>query len=388
MQDKLFRYIPTAALLHVNQARAIDGPLAHYVLTDFPHELEACAAHPTLLADMAVRQQRILEHERRRIECAQDRRAAHEAQLDMVMLLGGYLLDKEKALQLAPPLLLELLAHNGQRHGFAQRMTYELIVDVNTEAFVRSGGHVRIFSSGNGGLIERDFYIGHHFAEKHIRSAFEILRAILEAPQQAQKTERLAIALEGLKQFTEYMSAFGRLPHGEYAYFRRFLSAYPDKVKNASGAFMPTPQLFEMLLHEPAYAQRTFLADNAPYFSGAANELFRVLQEQAGSGRTVEVMIGRLGLTAQEAALMRAIVEQFIQFKLIHIRVASSKIPEAFPKPPILERDALHAFRPLRDSNRSGSGVQQGTGGFVPQDFLGDGVRRLLELQQRLFAIG
>ncbi|HET8671940.1 MAG TPA: hypothetical protein VFM05_15385, partial [Candidatus Saccharimonadales bacterium] len=72
---------------------------------------------------------------------------------------------------------------------------------------------------------------------------------------------------------------------------------------------------------------------------------------------------------------------------LTHIKVASSKIPEAFPNPPTLEREELRGFCPFLGATRDAVGKQEGTGGFVPQDFLGDGVNRLLELQQRLLKL-
>jgi hypothetical protein len=389
IKDKLFRLTPTQGLLHVETPQPITTPLARYVLEDFPAQLAACVVGEAQLVDVARNQQDMLTHERVRIENPVSREAAHTAQLDLTMLLNGYLLERDNALKLAPSVLLQLLEGNAARYGFASRMTYELLVDVNTEAFIQTGGHIRTFSEGDVAVIERDFYIGHHFAEKHIKSAYETLRSILKEPGQPYKEERLAGVAVGLRRFTEYMSAYSRLPHEEYAYFRRFIAPYPDKVKNASGAFMPSPQLFEMLLHKPGYAQLAFLTDNERYFSQSANKDFRMAQNQAAAGDTVEDMIinGRLSLTKAEATMFRAIVEQFIQFKLTHIKVASSKIPEAFPKRPLLERQELQNFKPFHGANSDGVGKQEGSGGFRPQDFLGDGVRRLLELQQRLFRI-
>lgn len=386
MQDKLFKHYPTATLLHVETPRPLRTRLERYVLQDLSMDLQACDAGVMTLPELAARQQKLLKDERPRLLAITDREKAHEVQLDLTMLLGGYLLDRTEAFRLAPHLLLELLAANAKRYGFASRMTYELVVDVNTTAFVRTGGHIRVFCTGDVASIERDFYIGHYFAEQHIRSAYETLAAILCEPEQSHKAERLEAVLAGLKQFTSYMAAYARLPHDEYGRFRRFLAAYPDGVKNASGAFMPTPQLFELLLTKPDFARIAFLTDNERYFSQAANKAFRVAQKQSEAGRNVEDMVAsrELLLPPREAALLGNIVEQFVQFKLTHIKVVTTKIPHAFPDKPITDRNALRNFRPFQNASRAGTGKQVGTGGFVPQDYLGDGIRRLLDLQQRL----
>lgn len=388
MQDKVLKNLPTELLLHTTVRQPTETPLARYVLEDFPTDLWKCSEGTMPLQELTVRHGQLLTSERARIEAITDKQAALEVQLDLVMLLGGYLLDRSQGFDLVPPSLLVLLESNVVRHGIAPRMTYELIVDVNAEAFIRSGGHIRIFSRGDISPIERDFYIGHYFAEKHIRGAYEALFDILEHPLTPHMAERLRTILVGLEQFTSFMGVFGRLPHKEYGYFRRFLSMYPDKIKNASGAFMPSPQLFEMLLHKPGYAQSTYIADNMQYFSQWAQPLLETQQDRANNGQTIEDMLasGALKPDETEAKLLGAIVEQFIRFKLTHITVASSKIPEAFPKPPMVEREELRGFCPFLNTVRSAEvqGKAQGTGGFVPQDFLGDGVRRLLDLQKRL----
>jgi hypothetical protein len=386
MQDKLFHGLPTALLLYADNPKPVTDPLAHYVLHVLPADLRACVDGSMQLPELAAKQYGLLESQANHIRTLTDSRLAREAQLDLVMLLGGYLLAKAQAYEFAPPLLLELLGVNAQRHNLALRMTYELIVDCNTEAFVRSDGHIRVFSDEPIARIERDFYIGHYFAEQHIRSAYETFKAILERPAEPHKVDRLRTVLIGLQRFTEFMAVYSRLPHAEYAYFRRFLLPYPDKTKNASGAFMPSPQLFEMLLQPPAEVQSRYIATNMPYFSHWAQPLMVSQATYAKEGGTLEAMLesGQLALTAAERLLMADIVEQFIAFKLVHIKVVSGKIPEAFPKPPIVEREALGGACPFINPTRSGHGAQQGTGGFSPQDFLGDGVRRLLELQKRL----
>lgn len=383
--EDLFKDLPTVTL-RGRRRKPANSRLTNYVLRELPKDLREYSNGTLSHQEMAGRQQTMLLYEQQRIGGISDIDVARRTQLDLLMLLGGYLLDREQALRNAPPLLLKLLKQNAKQHHIAPRLTYEYIVDVNTEAFLQDHG-IRVFSYGKVARIERDFYIGHYFAEKHMKQAYRTLQSIIDDPTLI-TAEALQIVCAELDKFTQFMAAYARLPHKEYGYFRRFLSPYPDKIKNASGAFMPSPQLFEMLLHPAGYAQTTYVATNMRYFSQWAQPLLGQGQEKAGAGRTIEALLatGEIRPTATEAKILHAIVEQFIQFKLTHIRVVTAKIPEAFPKHPIVEREQLRKFRPFQSAMRDGEGTQQGTGGFAPQDFLGDGINRLLSLQERLLA--
>lgn len=383
-RDDLFKNVPTTAITG-GRRKPAHNPLTDYVLRELPKDLRSFVKGALTHQELSSRQQVLLAGEQQRIAAIGDINEARQVQLDLLMLLGGYLLDRERALHNAPSLLLKLLEQNSRRHSIAPRLTYEYIVDVNTEAFLENRGIIRVFSYGKIARIERDFYIGHYFAEKHMKRAYHALQAIIDNPKLI-SAEALRVVRAELEEFTQFMAAYARLPHKEYAYFRRFLSPYPDKIKNASGAFMPSPQLFEMLLHPAGYAQTTYVAANMRYFSQWAQPLLESGQKKAAAGRTIEALLasGELRPTATEAKLLHSIVEQFIQFKLTHIRVVSSKIPEAFPKTPVIEREQLRHFQPFQSAARDGEGVQQGTGGFAPQDFLGDGIHRLLALQERL----
>lgn len=385
-RNDLFKNVPTAAIVG-GRRKPADNPLTDYILRELPEDLRRYVRGTLTHQELARRQQALLASERQRIADIRDLTMARQTQLDLLMLFGGYLLDRDNALINAPPLLKKLLEQNAQSHNIAPRLTYEYIVDVNTEAFLQNRGGIRVFSYGKIARIERDFYIGHYFAEAHMKRAYQTLQEIVDNPRSI-TVDKLRIVHAELEEFTQFMAAYARLPHKEYGYFRRFLSPYPDKVKNASGAFMPSPQLFEMLLHPAGYAQTTYVATNLRYFSQWAQPLLQVGQERAAAGRTIEALLGsrKLRPRPEEAALLHAIVEQFIQFKLTHIRVVTAKIPEAFPKQPIVEREQLRKFRPFQSAVRDGQGVQQGTGGFAPQDFLGDGINRLLTLQERLLA--
>ncbi|HET8669726.1 MAG TPA: hypothetical protein VFM05_03595, partial [Candidatus Saccharimonadales bacterium] len=286
MQDKLFRSVPTATLLRTPRKLPPKTPLEKYVLENLPAQIRLHSNDKLPLEDIAASQQQLLSSEGARIKAISDLSAAREVQLDLVMMLGVYLLLRDRAFTVAPPILLELLETNAGRHAITKRMTYELIVDVNTEAFLRTNGQIRIFSYGDIGLIERDFYIGHHFAEKHIKDAYEMLREVVQEPGLPNKTERLQAVLTGLQEFTKYMAIFAHLKPDAYAYFRRFLVPYPDKVKNGSGAFMPSPQLFEMLLHKPGYAQTQHVTTNEQYFSQWAQPLLHSQREAAEGGQT------------------------------------------------------------------------------------------------------
>ncbi|HSW78253.1 MAG TPA: hypothetical protein VLG36_05635 [Candidatus Chromulinivoraceae bacterium] len=387
MQSYLFQDAPTSEILGrgspIAPSRTV---LSQYVINELPRDIKEWNDDILSIEELAKRQVVVLEAEQKRLRTLKNNEEAAVAHLDMLMLLGAYLPTKEVAYQVAPPLLLELLTYLSARHHLPYRLTYELIVDVNVTAFLRSGGDIRTFSNGKTGRVERDFYVGHYLAEQHIRRSYELLRTILDHPAMTDKHTKLKSTLKALEQFTSYMTAFERLPPDSYAYFRRFLVPYPDNVRNASGAFMPTPQLFEMLLHTPGFTQTEYLRHNLQYFSRWAQEDLQAHIEAKAQPVTLQSLLdsGTLPLETDERKLVDAIIEQFVQFKLTHIKVASSKIPEAFPKPPILGRENLRAFQPQLDAKRNGTGTQQGTGGFTPQDFLADGVGRLLNLQIQL----
>jgi len=390
MQSILFRDISTSKILRLqspSEPSRQSNTLAHYVVHELPKDIRSWSDNLTSFKDLAERHAALLASERARLYSLKNDQQAAVAQLDLLMLLGAYLPAKEAVYQLAPPLLLELLAYISAQHELPPRLTYELIVDVNTTAFLRSDGDIRTFSHGKTGRVERDFYIGHYLAEKHIHSSYQLLRAVLQDPFLANRHAYLQSALSGLEQFTAYMSAYSRLPADDYAYFRRFLTPYPDKIKNASGAFMPTPQLFETLLHTSGFAQTEYLRRNLQYFPRWAHADLQAQMNPQTVTPTVQSLLASGALQHLDEAehqLLDALVEQFIRFKLTHIKVASSKIPEAFPKPPITEREDLRTFHTQLDAKRDGTGTQQGTGGFAPQDFLADGVQRLLDLQTQL----
>jgi len=383
MPSGLFRTIPTSKILGRKSPEKPTTVLDRYVLRELPKDIRAWNDHSVSFDELAARHVPVLEAERERLIALTDSKQAALAQLDLLMLLGAYLPAKETAYQHAPALLLELLERLSVAHKLPPRLTYEFIVDVNVTAFLQSGGNIRTFSTDP---VERDFYLGHYLAEQHIRRSYEQLHTLLERPNAADKSIRLQEILTGLKQFTAYMAAFARLPAESYAYFRRFLVPYPDKIKNASGAFMPTPQLFETLLHTPGKAQTEYLRRNLRYFPRWAQEKLRLQIDAKEPTLNVQSLLDHnaLHLDATERELLDAVIEQFVRFKLTHIKVASSKIPEAFPKQPITTRKDLRTFQPQLDVHRDGTGTKQGTGGFAPQDFLADGVRRLLELQAQL----
>jgi len=383
MPSGLFQALPTSKILKGKSPKEPTTVLAGYVLHELPKDIKAWNDQTISFDELAARQTLVLEAERERLTTLTDNEQATLAQLDLLMMLGAYLPAKEAAYQYAPALLLELLERLSVTHKLPPRLTYEFIVDVNVTAFLQSGGNMHTFSTD---LVERDFYLGHYLAEQHIRRSYEQLHTLLEQPDATDKHSHLQEVLTGLEQFTAYMAAFARLPAESYAYFRRFLVPYPDKIKNASGAFMPTPQLFETLLHAPGAAQTEYLRRNLRYFPRWAQEKLQLQVEGKEPALNVQSLLDQdaLHLDAGERQLLDAIIEQFVRFKLTHIKVASSKIPEAFPKSPITTREDLRAFRPQLDVHRDGTGAKQGTGGFAPQDFLADGVRRLLDLQAQL----
>ncbi|MFD0391920.1 hypothetical protein ACFQ3Z_00930 [Streptomyces nogalater] len=90
-------------------------------------------------------------------------------------------------------------------------MSYELLIDVNCAEW-ETTGHIRVFSDGELGRLERDFYLGHHLAEPAVRGAFDRLSSLVLEPDAVDPAAALEEALRGLDDFRRYMAQYGRLP--------------------------------------------------------------------------------------------------------------------------------------------------------------------------------
>src|SRR5262249_29431623 len=139
-----------------------------------------------------------------------DPRTARLTQLDLLVLLGGYLPAGPEVRR--PERLAGLIDDQCARfRDLDDHMSYELIIDVNSQEYVRSGD-IRVYSGGETARHERDFYLGHFLAEPFARSAAYRLHTVVGDPAGDGVAESLAVAATDLAEFKLAMGRYGRLP--------------------------------------------------------------------------------------------------------------------------------------------------------------------------------
>src|SRR3989338_7025398 len=142
------------------QPETIRSALSSYTLGELPADLglliqeardedgKVDAVHYASLAQrLVVKQAKILEQAESEIQEPASLEAARLVQLDLLFLLGGYLPAGQEAYGTTPPSLLPLLKSNGDKINLPNRMTYELIIDIKSAKFFKSG-LMRVFSTG------------------------------------------------------------------------------------------------------------------------------------------------------------------------------------------------------------------------------------------------
>jgi hypothetical protein len=323
----------------VNQAGYETGvnALSDYTLHEMPGDLSQVRdkANPFSFEDLAAKQQDVLEAGAMAVLSNHEEEVARIAQLDMLFMLGGYLPAGDTALDRAPGTLHALLDHNAERFGLPKRMDYEMIVDVNTKRY-QTTGNIRLFSEGVQADAERDFYIGHYYSEPHMKLAAFQLRTLLERPDASDpnKATTLASARDHIDAFGGSVRDYGKLAVAHFGHFRPFLGEYPDGTRNASGAFMPSPQLAEMTLHEPTDQYDLFLTEAKPYYPKWSQPLITEWARQSHEGHNIRdaIIDGRLKLNDEQLDLLGEVVTALYRTKQAHLGTTYRQIPQAFPE--------------------------------------------------------
>lgn len=374
-------------------------PIGEYVVTAMPADLAAIREGGLDYVDLATKHALLLEAIAPTIEANTDEHVATVMQMDLAFMLGGYLpVGSEKAYDaaveysgptaydIAPPQLLELLDLQAERFGLPRRMDYELIIDVNSSEYHRTGV-MRTYLSGEHALGERDFYQGHNEAEVFIKEAAVQLGALVDNPSQSDKAEILRAAAANVKTLGEYMKKYHQREDGTgfkndtFDAMRPYLAAYPDGTKNASGAFMPSVQLAELNLHAPSEQYERQLDQSMPYFPRWARAVMPQLREDSRNGRNIHDMVksGELQLTDEEQKILDDIVGQFAAFRRAHIAVVRTKNIPISDKPV-----STREFQEFGEPDIMEAEGPRGTADFNVLNLLAGSIHRLVNLRQRL----
>jgi hypothetical protein len=355
--------------------------LSAYALQELPTDLSAVRTGAMTYDELAQKQHGVVQDSYMTTTSNRDPQAAQVAQMDMLFMLGGYLPKGKESFDKVPNSLRAMLDYNTNRFNLPSHMDYETIVDVNSDTFQRTG-NIRVFSEGDLADAERDFYLSHYYTEPYVKVAAFTLRSLVENPDSANKSEALASARDHLAEFAGALREYRHLAKEEFSHFRQYLTSYPDGVRNASGAFMPSPQLVELALHQPMPQFELFLAEATPYYPGWARPLIEQWKEDSKQGDNIKdaLFAGRLDLDEEQRLLLTQVVTEFYNFKQAHLGVTVHQVPEAFPPNPDDRCLGKGDLKDFGERNIFESKQVRGTGGFDVQNLLGSGVWRMLNL--------
>ncbi|HTE21766.1 MAG TPA: hypothetical protein VK674_01870 [Candidatus Limnocylindria bacterium] len=384
LQDYVLGEMP-AALRPISEERAA---LTASLATE--HGEEAPALSPEqeaeLYTDLNMSQTRVLESAAGRIDSNTDPETAKLTQLDLLFMLGSRLPAGTEMYGLTPSTLTELLKLQEERFGLRTFMDYEMIIDVNSEEFIRTGeGDMRVYTDGDTGLQERDFYLGHYLGEPNIKSIAYDLRGLVENPEMADADEMLERAHATFEEFNLDLRRYAKLGKEAFADFRPYLAKYPDGTRNASGAFMPSVQLAELALHAPTEQHDIHVGESMLYFPTWSRPVLEQWRDDSMKGDNVMDMIrdGRLAVGDDGRQILPgliAIVEQFRRFKHSHRTITGSKIDGIYPPGAPKTSAGLHA----RGEMPILAPGEVGTAGFNPDHLLGNGVVRQVDIGAEL----
>ncbi|MEU4093194.1 hypothetical protein [Streptomyces sp. NPDC026673] len=359
------------------------SPLASYVLDELPADLTAAWSRRTTYRDLADRQSRLL-HELGPLDpLVGDLAQARVVQLDLLFMLGGY---QPAGPGSAPRSLVDAVAAQCARFPeLDPHMSYELLIDVNADEWHRNGD-IRVFTQGATSRLERDFYLGHHLSEPSAQSAFNLLSTMLQEPDAGEPLDVLEDVVRHLEDFRLYMAQYGRLPKDAFETFRRYHMGHPGGPRGASGAFLPSVQLLELVLLSPTPQYELYLDQSMAYFPVWSRPLLTARREASRQGDNVVSMVldGRMKLDPPALTALLHVLDKFADFRMVHLGVTKKTIPEAFP----------HTGRVTRRDIARQAGEEDalnddhlGTSGFSVHNLLTNSVYRLLSARREIASL-
>lgn len=358
------------------------SPLEDYVVTEMPADLRAIKADEISYEELADKHSALLTTAAPAIEANTDTHTAEVTHMDLMFMFGGYIPAGQEMYDKAPDQLLELMQQHGAQHNLKPFMTYEQIIDLNSSEYERTGV-MRTYTDGEVGKSERDFYYGHYVAEPYAKDAADKLHQLAENPQEYDVEEVLADVETDLKEFTGFMRRYGKLPKEHFTHFREYLGAYADGTRNASGAFMPSPQLLEVAMLPPSEHYDAYVDASMDYFPRWAQPEIAERRAKSAYGVNIEDKLASGELTLGEAGQTRlvAVVDRFIDFRMSHLGITRAQIPGAFSSLEELTRRHIAAQEGERQIKAPS---YSGTAGFDVRNILTNSAYRLLKLRERL----
>jgi hypothetical protein len=383
MSNREQLFTQTTAVAEASMSGEFDrSPLEGYVIEQMPVDLRAVSEGHMTHAELAAKQAELLVELAPQISANSDPRVARVTHLDLHFMLGGYIPTGEER-RIAPPALTALIGEQCDRFADLEpHMTYEAIVDINSQEYERTG-NMRVYSDGDDGKNERDFYLGHHFAEPFARQAAYQLHNLALSPGAYNHTAVLESVRANLNEFKQYMGRYAKLSKESFGYFRQFLGGYSDGTRNASGAFMPSVQLLELAMTPPTEMYGVYLDESQRYFPTWSKPVMAEWREQSERGINIEdrLLTGALELNPSAKQSLMAIVDEFIGFRMAHLGITKAQIPEAFSSLSNLTR------KDVRQQGSEGQILEpehKGTAGFDVRNVLTNSAYRLLMLRERL----
>jgi hypothetical protein len=357
-----------------------------YILGEMPDDLEAIRNETLTYEELRARHAALLLVARPDIEANTDEQVALVTQLGLGFMLGAYLPLEKKAYETAPPELLELLESQAQRFNLPRRMDYELIIDVNTSEYFRTGVMHKFLKSENS-LGERDFYQGHNESEFFVKRVASTLQDVIATPDGPVVDVLLATAAADMKNFRQYMQKYFGLSLEAFGSMRPYLAEYPDGIRNASGAFMPSVQLAELALHKPTDGHQVYLDESMPYFPRWSRPEMADKREKSLAGRNIQDLLesGELELSEAGMKSLLTVVREFITFRTTHSAVTRPQIPSVF-KGRDDDPKNLNALRAFGEPDILADGGK-GTAGFDVVNVLGGATHRVVILLDELSEI-
>lgn len=359
-----------------------DSPLADYVLYTLPRDLQLVREGTLTYDELAEKHRVILASIDHSVITTDDRYKASILQLDLVFIMGSYL--PEGNFVRCPAEIIELAQANAKTHNLLPHMDYELVIDVNSREFEKTG-RIRTFLGGDDGLSERDFYYGHYLSEIHIRNVASELKLLLlgQNTDHDAANATLANAASSMREFKEHMARYAKLSRDAFSRMRPYLASYPDGTRNASGAFMPSVQLAELALHQPSDEHLAYINESIPYFPLWAREIMEECMHDSLNGNNVMSLIenGKLELNNEGMTAFNQLLESFYRFRTIHLGITKKQIPEAFNGADVPA--SRRQFTEFGEPDIMAGGTP-GTAGFNVINILGGSTSRLARLQDRV----
>lgn len=359
------------------------GALGEYVLGMLPGHLQEIRECTMAYTQLSSIQADVLADARQDIMGNTDPLQAASTQLDLLFILGGYLPLGTEAYRVTPAELHAHIGHNYEHFGTPPRMRYEQIVDLNAAEFFRSGIVRTYFPlSTDVGKDERDFYIGHFMAEPLVNTAYRAVEHLLDGHGMVDEKDIAKFVNQQMREFTLRMARYARLGADRFNAFRQYLVEYPEGARNASGAFLPSVQQFELVMRHPTVNQAEYLAVSMDYFPQKAQPVIQRLVEKSEGGKNLVDMLdtGEVSVDGDTLEELIGAAESFQGFKFSHMRVTKSKVAGLIEGE--VTRDELDK---AVEASIFAPG-KTGTGGFNATNVLTNGYVRARDLKKELVA--